>query len=386
MEAAATAKPEFAQVFGGNALLQGMEPFAACYGGHQFGTWAGQLGDGRAISLGEVLHRGKRWELQLKGAGRTPYSRGADGRAVLRSSIREFICSEAMHHLGVPTTRALSLVSTGDAVVRDMLYDGHPREEPGAIVCRVAPSFVRFGNFEIFASRGQHQLLQQLLDYVLTTHFPELGAPSPAVYAAWLAEVARRTGELIAEWMRVGFTHGVMNTDNLSVLGLTIDYGPFGFLDNFDPNFTPNTTDAERRRYRYGQQPRVARWNLSKLAEALYPLIREVPPLEAALDVYEDTFLVAQRRTLAAKLGLRALAAEDDGEAEAPTSDTAFVQALFELLAASETDFTLFFQGLAQLELPRIGNTESVELLAPLLPAYYSSEALPRDVQQRTLQ
>lgn len=385
-QAADYAQQEFAQVFGGNALLQGMEPFAACYGGHQFGTWAGQLGDGRAMSLGEVLQRGQRWELQLKGAGRTPYSRGADGRAVLRSSIREFICSEAMHHLGVPTTRALCLVGTGDAVVRDMLYDGHPREEPGAIVCRVAPSFVRFGNFELFASRGQHQLLQQLLDYVIATHFPELGSPSPAVYATWLAEVARRTGELIAEWMRVGFTHGVMNTDNLSVLGLTIDYGPFGFLDNFDPNFTPNTTDAERRRYRYGQQPRVARWNLSKLAEALYPLIREVPPLEAALDVYEDTFLAAQRRTLAAKLGLRALANEDDGEAEAPTSDTALVQSLFELLSATETDFTLFFQGLAQLELPRVGHAEERELLAPLAPAYYSSEPLPRDVHERTLQ
>ena len=223
--------PDFAHVFGGNALLPGMAPYAACYGGHQFGNWAGQLGDGRAISLGEVVNAaGQRWELQLKGAGPTPYSRTADGRAVLRSSIREFLCSEAMHHLGVPTTRALSLVTTGDDVVRDMLYDGHAAPEPGAIVCRVAPSFIRFGNFEILAARGDHALLAQLVDFTIARDFPALAgiADTTERRRAWFAEVCERTAQMIVHWMRVGFVHGVMNTDNMSILGLTIDYGPYG--------------------------------------------------------------------------------------------------------------------------------------------------------------
>ncbi|MBC8132692.1 MAG: YdiU family protein, partial [Deltaproteobacteria bacterium] len=228
----ACASDAFLQVCAGNALLPGMDPYAACYGGHQFGSWAGQLGDGRAITLGEVLNADRaRWDIQLKGAGPTPYSRTADGRAVLRSSIREFLCSEAMYHLGVPTTRALSLVVTSDQVVRDIMYDGHPRAEPGAIVARVAPSFVRFGNFEIFASRDDEAVLRKLTDYTIRTHFPELlstpgsqvatvstsafanavGAPSPEIYAAFFAEVCRRTAVLMAQWMRVGFVHGVMN-------------------------------------------------------------------------------------------------------------------------------------------------------------------------------
>lgn len=241
----ATVTSPAVEVLAGNRLLPGMRPFATCYGGHQFGQWAGQLGDGRAISLAEVVSRtGQRWELQLKGAGPTPYSRCADGRAVLRSSLREFLCSEAMHHLGIPTTRALSLVTTGEPVLRDMFYDGHPQDEPGAIVCRVAPSFVRLGNFELFASRSEVETLRRLADYVMATHFPELGLPSPASYAAWFAEVCRRTAILMAHWMRVGFVHGVMNTDNLSILGLTIDYGPYGWLEPYDPSWTPNTTDA----------------------------------------------------------------------------------------------------------------------------------------------
>ncbi|HEY2623701.1 MAG TPA: YdiU family protein, partial [Dyella sp.] len=230
---------DFAAVFGGNALLEGMQPYAANYGGHQFGVWADQLGDGRAIALGEVLDaHGMRWELQLKGAGRTPYSRGADGRAVLRSSIREFLCSEAMHHLGVPTTRALSLVVTGDAVVRDMFYDGHPQEEPGAIVCRVAPSFIRFGNFELPAARGDIELLRKLVDFTIRRDFPELQGSGEALYAEWFGQVCERTAVMMAHWMRVGFVHGVMNTDNMSILGLTIDYGPYGWIDNFDPEWT----------------------------------------------------------------------------------------------------------------------------------------------------
>ena len=370
---AACASDTFLQVFAGNALLAGMQPYAACYGGHQFGTWAGQLGDGRAISLGEVMNEaGQRWELQLKGAGATPYSRSADGRAVLRSSIREFLCSEAMAHLGVPTTRALSLVATGAEVVRDMFYDGHPRAEPGAIVCRVAPSFLRFGNFELFAARGEVQLLTRLADYTLRHHFPELGAPSPETYAAWLTEICRRTAVLMAQWMRVGFVHGVMNTDNMSILGLTIDYGPFGFLDNYDPDFTPNTTDAGERRYRFSNQPRVAKWNLIKLAEALYPLIGSIPPLEEALVAYTETYEAAESRMFAAKLGLT-------------TADKSLVDELFLVLALTETDMTLFFRGLANVPVELDPGASDEALLEPLLDAYYTPDELSGDARARTI-
>src|SRR5690606_3236513 len=295
------ASPEFARVFGGNALLPGMAPHAANYGGHQFGHWAGQLGDGRAIALGEaVAADGSRHELQLKGAGPTPYSRHADGRAVLRSSIREFLCSEAMHHLGVPTTRALSLVATGEDVVRDMFYDGHPRPEPGAVVCRVAPSFLRFGSFELPASRGDVDLLRRLAEFCVWRDFPELlstpGGPLVALrgcgtlpeglFAPWSAPVGDRTAATVAHWMRVAFVHGVLNTDNMSILGLTIDYGPYGWIDDYDPEWTPNTTDANGRRYRFGWQPRVAHWNLSRLAGALSPLFTDAAPLQAGLDGY----------------------------------------------------------------------------------------------------
>ena len=296
----------FAEVFSGNRVLDGMEPYAACYGGHQFGNWAGQLGDGRAITLTEVtVQDGGRWELQLKGAGPTPYSRMGDGRAVLRSSLREFLCSEAMHFLGVPTTRALSLVDTGERVVRDMFYDGRPSAEPGAVVCRVAPSFVRFGNFELLAARKRPALLARLADYVIETHEPELAqARGKERYARWFAQVCGATAEMVVHWMRVGFVHGVMNTDNMSVLGLTIDYGPYGFLDVFDPSWTPNTTDAAGRRYRYGQQPSVALWNLSCFAHALLPLIEHAEPLEAALNECAETLSRRMDRMLCDKLGL----------------------------------------------------------------------------------
>jgi serine/tyrosine/threonine adenylyltransferase len=331
----------FAQVFSGNARLEGMELWAACYGGHQFGHWAGQLGDGRAISLGEVVAgEGQRWELQLKGAGLTPYSRSADGRAVLRSSIREFLCSEAMHHLGVPTTRALSVVTTGEMVVRDMFYDGNPRPEPGAIVCRVAPTFLRFGNFEIFTARRDDATLRRLLDYTITTHFPELGAPSPEVYAAWLAEVARRTAVMVTHWMRVGFVHGVMNTDNMSILGLTIDYGPYGWTDNYDPDWTPNTTDAQGRRYRFSHQPRVALWNLVRLAHAITPLVPDEQALQQALQRYQETLDREVQAMMASKLGLRAFD---------PDTDVDLVGTLLAMLPRAETDMTIFYRRLADL-------------------------------------
>jgi len=335
--------PDTAAVLSGNKLLTGMRPYSAAYGGHQFGHWAGQLGDGRAITLGALVDKaGQAQELQLKGAGPTPYSRSADGRAVLRSSLREFACSEAMHHLGIPTTRALSLVATGDQVMRDMLYDGHPAFEPGAVVCRVAPSFLRFGNFELFAARRDFDLLQKTADYTIGELYPELGLPSPEAYARLFEEVCRRTAIMVDHWMRVGFVHGVMNTDNMSILGLTIDYGPYGWIDNYDPDWTPNTTDAQGRRYRFGHQPHVALWNLVRLAEALLPLVQDEQLLENGLKCYRETFASAQEATMAAKLGLTAWLPGDED----------LVSDLFEALAERETDMTLFFRRLADVRGP----------------------------------
>ncbi|PDW02383.1 protein adenylyltransferase SelO [Candidatus Viridilinea mediisalina] len=352
--------PEFAAVFGGNRLLPGMQPYAACYGGHQFGQWAGQLGDGRAISLGEVLGvDGQRWELQLKGAGRTPYARHADGRAVLRSSLREFVCSEAMHHLGVPTTRALSLVATGETVLRDMFYDGNARPEPGAVVCRVAPSFIRFGNFEIFAARNDLATLTKLVDFTLARDFPELEGEPTSRRAAWFMNVCERTALLLAHWMRVGFVHGVMNTDNMSILGLTIDYGPYGWIDNLDFNWTPNTTDAEGRRYRFGYQPQIAQWNLACLAHALMPLFEDTSPLEAGLEHYATVYHEANRAMTGAKLGLMHF----------DERDLPLARDLFALMQQAEIDLTIWFRALAELEL-------EAPNLEPLAEAFYNEEKL----------
>jgi uncharacterized protein YdiU (UPF0061 family) len=356
--------PEFAEVLGGNRLLPGMEPYAACYGGHQFGVWAGQLGDGRAITLGELVGAdGRRWELQLKGAGPTPYARTADGRAVMRSSVREFLCSEAMYHLGVPTTRALALVATGEEVVRDMFYDGRPRGEPGAVVCRVAPSFLRFGNFEIFAARNDRERLAALADYAIRTHFPELGPPSPDTYVRWFDEVCRRTAVMVTHWMRVGFVHGVLNTDNMSVLGLTIDYGPYGWLEGYDPGWTPNTTDAAGRRYRYENQPEVALWNLSRFGAALLPLVGDAEALQGVLDATVRDLGGIRRRVLHQKLGL---VEEMDGDD--------VVEALLPLLQRVETDMTIFFRRLADVETnPRaVACARDDELIVPLREAYYA--------------
>jgi uncharacterized protein YdiU (UPF0061 family) len=344
------ARPEFAEVFAGNRLLEGMQPYAANYGGHQFGNWAGQLGDGRAITLGEVVNaKGEHWELQLKGAGPTPYARSADGRAVLRSSVREFLCSEAMHHLGIPTTRALSLVATGEQVERDMFYDGRPRLEPGAVVCRVSPSFIRFGNFELPAARGDAALLERLIDFTIRRDFAQLvdGKAQPTapvaqeIRARWFAEVCERTARLMAEWMRVGFVHGVMNTDNMSILGLTIDYGPYGWIDNFDLDWTPNTTDAGGRRYRFGHQPQIAFWNLGRLASALAPAFASHDPLYAGLRRFEDVFNECDRLNVAAKLGFGELADEDVG----------IIETIYRLMQEAEVDMTIFFRALADVDL-----------------------------------
>ncbi|HEY7241733.1 MAG TPA: YdiU family protein [Burkholderiales bacterium] len=344
-----------AGILGGSKTLPGMQPYAARYGGHQFGHWAGQLGDGRAITLGEMIATdGSRQELQLKGAGKTPYSRTADGRAVLRSSLREFLCSEAMHWLGVPTTRALSLVATGESVMRDMFYDGNPEPEPGAVVCRVAPSFVRFGNFQIHAAHQELEALKRLADYVIRAHYPG------STYQEFFHEVCRRTATLMVDWMRLGFVHGVMNTDNMSILGLTIDYGPYGWLEGYDPLWTPNTTDAQGRRYAYGQQPHIAQWNLARLAEALLPLAsREV--LEQGLVQYAEQFNAGWQRAFMEKIGLTSW----------NESDVELLQGMFAALSEAETDFTLFFRNLAAVSLERPS-------LEPLRRAFYSDAPRPR--------
>ncbi len=349
----------FLNAFSGNVLLNGMTPYAMCYGGHQFGNWAGQLGDGRAINLGEIVNRqGEYWTLQLKGAGPTPYSRTADGLAVLRSSVREFICSEAMHNLGVPTTRALSLINTGEQVMRDILYNGNAALEPGTVVCRLSPSFVRFGNFQIFASRNEHDELRQLADTTIEHHFSSLldlhQTGSKELYLAWFDEICQRTVNMIVDWMRVGFVHGVMNTDNMSILGLTIDYGPYGWLDDFNPEWTPNTTDSQNRRYRYGQQANIALWNCYQLANSLYPLIGETDGLEKSLGDFQARYQRQWLEMMANKLGLLEVRQED--------------QALFErleaLLARVETDMTLFYRCVANDNLS----------LESLNSAYYSDD------------
>ena len=324
-------RPEFAGIFAGNALPAGSAALAAVYSGHQFGVWAGQLGDGRAHLLGGLRHRGEHWEIQLKGAGRTPYSRGADGRAVLRSSIREFLCSEAMAGLGIPTTRALSIVGADFPVRREEI-------ETGAIVARIAPSFVRFGSFEHWAALGRTDELCRLADYVIDTFRPHCRTEAiPA--AALLADVAQRTGELVADWMAVGFMHGVMNTDNMSILGLTLDYGPFGFMEAFDSGHVCNHSDTHGR-YAYDAQPAVAQWNLYCLAQAFLPLIGKRDAAQAAVDEnFGPAFEARFAARLAAKLGLRELRPGDED----------IIGATFALLQAQRFDFTGFFRHLSSL-------------------------------------
>ena len=360
--------PDWLAALAGNQLLPGMQTYATCYGGHQFGSWARQLGDGRAIYLGETVNQqGQRFELQLKGAGPTPYSRRADGRAVLRSSLREFLCSEAMHHLGVPTTRALSLVTTGETVWRDMFYDGHPLREPGAVICRVAPSFLRFGHFELPASRGDKALLRQLVDFTLARDFPELQLPPAEQLRGWFAEICERTARLIAQWMRVGFVHGVMNTDNMSILGLTIDYGPYGWIEPFDPAWTPNTTDANGRRYCFARQAEIARWNLERLADALSVFAAHPDELSGGLDHYDATYNQEFRRVFSAKFGLAAWR----------TEDAALVEDAFACMHELELDMTLFFRDLAQAD-PQSPS------LARLRNAFYNPELSPEHAAKLT--
>ncbi|XP_073010398.1 uncharacterized protein [Typha latifolia] len=371
-------RQDFPLLFSGAMPLVGGMPYAQCYGGHQFGVWAGQLGDGRAITLGEFLNsQGERWELQLKGAGKTPYSRFADGLAVLRSSIREFLCSEAMNGLGIPTTRALCLVTTGKYVVRDMFYDGNSKEEPGAIVCRVSQSFLRFGSYQIHASRGKEDLdiVRVLADYTIRHHFSHLEnitkseslsfeageGGSLAIdltsnkYAAWSVEVAERTASLVARWQGVGFTHGVLNTDNMSVLGLTIDYGPFGFLDAFDPSYTPNTTDLPGRRYCFANQPDVGLWNIAQFTATL-SAAKLISKEEAdyAMERYGTKFMDEYQSIMTRKLGLTKY-------------NKQLISTLLNNMAVDKVDYTNFFRLLSNIKAdPKIPENE---LLVPLKAA-----------------
>jgi uncharacterized protein YdiU (UPF0061 family) len=327
----------FKNIVTGNEIYPNTKPFAMCYGGHQFGNWAGQLGDGRAINLFEIEHKNKNWKVQLKGAGETPYSRTADGLAVLRSSVREYLCSEAMFHLGVPTTRALSLSLSGDAVLRDVLYDGNPAYEKGAIVSRVSPSFLRFGNYEIFAARKDIKNLKSLVDYTIKNHFSITEKKPKERYIQFFKEVSKRTLEMIIHWQRVGFVHGVMNTDNMSILGLTIDFGPYGWLEGFDFGWTPNTTDRQHKRYRYGNQPNIGLWNLYQLANALYPIIEEAAPLNKILEQYKIDFETKSLQMMKSKLGL--FTSDED--------DVKLIQDLEDTLQLVETDMTIFFRKLS---------------------------------------
>ncbi len=328
----------------GNRVAERSQPLAAVYSGHQFGVWAGQLGDGRAILLGDIATPAGPMELQLKGAGKTPYSRMGDGRAVLRSSIREFLCSEAMHGLGIPTTRALSVVGSDQGVVRETI-------ETAAVVVRMAPTFIRFGSFEHWYYNRKPDELKQLADYVIGRFYPALRAAENP-YAALLEEVTRRTARLIAHWQAVGFMHGVMNSDNMSILGQTLDYGPFGFMEGFDANHICNHSD-DHGRYSYANQPQIGHWNCYALAQALLPLIGEVEATQAALDVYQPEFARHIDQLLHAKLGL---ATTEDGDRE-------LLDGLFAILQANHTDFTIFFRRLSGL---RAGGPDGDEALRDL--------------------
>lgn len=357
---------DFLQICTGNAILLNSKPYAMCYGGHQFGNWAGQLGDGRAINLGEIEHNDNRWALQLKGAGPTPYSRTADGLAVLRSSVREYLCSEAMYHLGIETTRALSLSLTGDQVLRDVLYNGNPDYEKGAVVCRVAPTFIRFGNFQIFAARKDTENLKKITDYTIEHFFPHLGISSKAVYLQFFKEVMERNLEMVLQWQRVGFVHGVMNTDNMSILGLTIDYGPYGWLEGYDTGWTPNTTDREYKRYRYGNQADIVLWNLYQLANALYPLIEEAKNLETILEAYSTLYSEKYTAMMRSKIGLYTI----------DKDDAALIQNLEENLQLTETDMTIFFRRLSMFASENNG-------LQILSEAFYSPDEISKEIEQK---
>ena len=340
LDPAEAERSAFVDVMAGNAPMPGGMNISTVYAGHQFGVFVPQLGDGRAILVAQVRGAdGGLWELQLKGAGKTPYSRFGDGRAVLRSTIREYLCGEAMHALGIPTTRALCIVGSPEPVQRETA-------ETAAILCRMAPSHLRFGHFELFYYRNRHDRLAPLADHVIEHYYPHLWAPAAAgarekMYAAWLAEVVERTARLMAQWQAVGFCHGVMNTDNFSLLGLTLDYGPYGFMDAFDADWICNHSD-DSGRYAYHQQPAVGHWNCSRLIQAALPLLAREPEAAVAaaypiLERFGPAFVAENLARWRAKLGLR----------EARDTDPELVNGLLALLDRSKADFTNVFRALA---------------------------------------
>lgn len=347
LDPAEAERPEFVRYFGGDELPPGAEPLAMLYSGHQFGNYVPQLGDGRAILLGEVSNsRGERWELQLKGAGITPFSRRGDGRAVLRSTIREYLCSEAMHNLGIPTTRALCMTGSHEEVYRESI-------EKGAMLVRMAPSHVRFGSFEVFYYRSQFERLKPLADYVIAHHYPHLAQESDP-YLALFREVTRRTAELISQWQQVGFAHGVMNTDNMSVLGLTLDYGPFGFIDDYDPDYICNHSDYAGR-YAFERQPQIGKWNLSCLGQAMLPLFHGEPEEAAAqanavLQEYKPHLDRHYAEGMRRKLGL-----QQQGD-----SDVALLRELLSLMQQSAVDYTRWFRALADFDSEEKSNNSAL--------------------------
>ncbi|KAK7505820.1 hypothetical protein BaRGS_00003091 [Batillaria attramentaria] len=342
---------EFLNFVSGKLEIGAAVPLSHRYGGHQFGVWADQLGDGRAVMLGEYVNqKGERWELQLKGSGLTPYSRSGDGRAVVRSSVREFLCSEAMHYLGIPTSRAASLVISNNTVTRDQFYDGHPQRERTAVVLRLARSWFRIGSLEILTYSGETALLRQLVDFVIKDFFPSIDMNDSGKYLAFFQEVVRETAFLIAAWQSVGFAHGVCNTDNFSLLSITIDFGPFGFLDAYDPKFVPNTSDDEHR-YSYENQPEVGAFNLEKLRLALLPLLTEdQKTLSSKIllsygDHYRSRFMDIFRR----KLGLETEAGEDDEN---------LVAVLLRMMSDTKADFTMTFRELGEISVDELEHGE----------------------------
>ena len=375
---------EFSRLVSGNTETSSIQSYAMNYGGHQFGEWAGQLGDGRAINLGQYqLSPNEQKQpnfvtLQLKGAGQTPYSRRADGMAVLRSSIREYLCSEAMFHLGIPTTRALSLTLTGEEVIRDKLYDGRPAYEPCAIVARVSPSFLRFGSVQLPSSRGDIELLKQTIEYSIHNDYPHLLTASKnitkEIYLKWFTEVSERTAHLIVEWMRVGFVHGVLNTDNMSLIGETIDFGPYGWIDNFDLNWTPNTSDAAEKRYRFGQQGYIGQWNLFQLANAIYPLIDEPEPLQNIISNYNHTYQNLWLVMMRSKLGISSNKVERTDLIE---SDLQLTKDLEALLSSVNTDMTLFYRELANLPISMDMDDVTV-IQSHFSSCYYNAEEITK--------
>ncbi|MBC7884041.1 MAG: YdiU family protein [Saprospiraceae bacterium] len=347
---------EFTDIMTGNKLPENSKSFAMCYGGHQFGNWADQLGDGRAINLGDIETHEGHLNLQLKGAGPTPFSRFADGLAVLRSSVREFLCSEAMYYLGVPTTRALSLTLTGEEVLRDVMYNGNAAYEKGAVVCRVAPTFIRFGNFEILASRQDEKNLKALADFTIEKYYFHL-LDSENKYLEFFRSVSEATCNMIVDWQRVGFVHGVMNTDNMCILGQTIDYGPYGWLDNYDPDWTPNTTDLPGKRYRFGNQPVIAQWNMLKLANALYPLINDEESLKQIIQDFRLFYAQSYMIMMKSKTGLF----------ENRDSDESLIYDLEQMLQVTEIDMTIFFRVLSRIN----HHSNDNEIFEIIKPAFY---------------